>query len=176
VDADDIAWKKIQPGSARMTSRELSVHRGPVDAWLFRGGELQRRFRMILIGNDAGIQLECGDSDREGVLTFHGWGLDSISTLSDMQQTVSISAGQARIELRSSAQRPPTQVDLALAWPGSSLSLRLTQPFPASGGRFVGAEGQPLPGAITVSMVSAYTWWISIRVHRLSTRSPLTRL
>ena len=145
VGAAEIEWVHARACGDRI--RNPRQHRGPIDAWLVKDTQRQRRFRMILVDHDARIHFKSGDSPTEGAIEFHNWGLKSLSGPQSLSKSASVCDTVARIDL-SAPGRPPASMRIMVAWPQSAISQRLDLPFPSTGGRFTGPDGKEfLPGA-----------------------------
>ncbi len=144
----EIVWVEAIKNGARIA--QVKLHRGPVDAWLMKDGVRQRRFRMVLVSPDARIRFKSGDSAKQGVIEFHGWGLDSLAGPDALTKDVDVQSTLARLEL-SAADRPPVNVRVAVAWPCSALTQILELPFPSTGGRFSGLNGDEIVSGSSLS-------------------------
>lgn len=149
VPPQDIHWVEPVKNGARI--EQLKSYRGPVDAWLMRDGVRQRRFRMVLISQDARIRFQSGESPKQGVIEFHGWGVDSLAGPEALTASVNVQSAVARLAV-CATDRPPANVTVSVAWPHSALTQRLDLPFPSTGGRFVGQNGGELASGSTLSL------------------------
>ncbi len=149
VASQDIVWVMPVKGGSRI--EQVRAHRGPIDAWLMKDGVRQRRFRMVLVASDARIRFQSGDSSKEGVIEFHGWGLESLAAPKALTKSVAVNSSLASLEV-CAADRPPVNLAVFVAWPRSALTQRLDLPFPSTGGRFAGQNGVELPTGASVSL------------------------
>lgn len=128
--------------------------KGPIEVWLLENGERQLRFRFIVLEPDARIIFTSGNSEREGTICFHAWqdvnasvagiGLNGVTTREN---------DDVRVELTSDGP-PPQFAHFHLKWAGIPREVRIALPFPATGGRFYGDDGQPLPDKSRLSIWS----------------------
>ena len=117
---------------------------GPMDVWLMDGEERQVRFRLAILDSAARVSFKSGKSEREGAVDFVGWGAAQLSVDSEViDWSCTSTASGKQLQLLVAQQPPQTFVALA-KWPGSPLEARFTMPFPATGGRFFGADGEAL--------------------------------
>lgn len=130
---------------------QVRRHTGPVDAWLMDDGVRRQRFRMVLLPKDASLQFHAGASDREASITFDGWQLAHADVPADLLADESRGDETLRLDLRS-AVRPPAILRLALTWHGYARAIPVDLPFPATGGRFVWADGRPLDARQSVAL------------------------
>lgn len=149
VPPQDIDWVEPVKNGGRI--EQLKSYRGPVDAWLMKDGVRQRRFRMVLVSHDARIRFQSGDSPKQGVIEFHGWGVESLAGPAALITSVDIQSAVARLAV-CAADRPPANVAVSVAWPRSALSQRLDLPFPSTGGRFLSLNGGELASGSSVSL------------------------
>jgi hypothetical protein len=149
VPPQEIHWVEPVKNGARI--EQLKSYRGPVDAWLMRDGVRQRRFRMVLVSQDARIRFQSGESSKQGVIEFHGWGVESLAGPEALTTSVDVQSAVARLAV-CAADRPPANVTVSVAWPHSALTQRLDLPFPSTGGRFVGQNGGELASGSSMSL------------------------
>lgn len=127
---------------------------GPVDVWLMDGEERQVRFKLAILDPTARVNFRSGSSEREGSLTFVGWGTAEISVASE---GIEWNCSQVDLGKRISLtveDRPPQSVGVSMKWVGSLREVDLTLPFPATGGRFFGPLGEALPHDATLPLLS----------------------
>ena len=142
-----IEW--VTPGGTNERVDHPRQHRGPIDAWVLEDGVRQRRFRMVLLPPDAKLRFRSGASECEGTFEFHAWGIESIDTPQALRARSDRNAQSFILELHAESP-PPAQVRLSINWPYAPLALRLDLPFPAAGGRFATAEGNPIRAGVPV--------------------------
>ncbi|MET3464561.1 STY4851/ECs_5259 family protein [Variovorax atrisoli] len=117
---------------------------GPVDVWLMDGEERQVRFKLVILDPAARVNFRSGSSEREGSVTFVGWGTAEMSVSSDGIEWNCSQVGLGKcVNLVVDAQ-PPQSVAVSMKWAGSPREVNLTLPFPATGGRFFGAHGEAM--------------------------------
>lgn len=145
VAARSLEW--VMPTRLGVRVDNPRMHRGPIDAWLVQDGIRLRRFRMALVSPEARIRFHSGNSEREGAIEFHGWGISSLAAPEALSLRQDVQPNLARLELACDA-RPPVSLGVSVAWPNSAHSLRLDLPFPSTGGRFAGQTG----GALTAGL------------------------
>ncbi len=149
VAARSLEWVMPTRLGARVDNPRM--HRGPIDAWLVQDGIRQRRFRMALVSPEARIRFHSGDSEREGAIEFHGWGISSLAAPEALSRRQDIQPSLARLELACNA-RPPVTLGVSVCWPNSAHSLRLDLPFPSTGGRFAGQTGAALAAGLALPL------------------------
>ncbi len=149
VATQDILWVEPVKNGGRV--EQVKAHRGPVDAWLLKNGVRQRRFRMVIVSQDARIRFQSGDSPKQGVIEFHGWGLGSLAGPQALTKGIEVDSALASLEV-SAADRPPANVLVSMAWPHSALTQRIELPFPSTGGRFSGQDGGEMVSGSSVSL------------------------
>lgn len=147
VSTRDLEWVAPTQGGARI--EQLRSHCGPVDAWVLQDGARQRRFRMVLLPSDARIRFHSGQSEREAAVEFQNWGIESVDAPQELAPRVELQANGVRLELQAPAH-PPASLSVSVFWARSPHSLRLDLPFPATGGRFMTADGNLLASGKTV--------------------------
>lgn len=115
---------------------------GPVFLAYPANGEIKHRTRMVLLPEGAGLQI-IPDSPRSGVIYFENWGLKEVRCASDdFKSQFVVRGGDCLLELSVPAgQRAPNEVDVEVLWPHTTVSARLTLPFPAKGVRIFDAGG-----------------------------------
>jgi len=149
----DIEWVQ----AVRKGERLLNVksHRGPVDAWLLVDGKRQRRFRMAIVAPDARIAFMSGDTENEGRVEFHGWGVTALHASSALSPVFDRHEAVAKLAMKANGQ-PPTNVTLTAEWSPALPVLHIDVPFPATGGRFSRSDGSVLPNATTLTLRRAH--------------------
>lgn len=126
-------------------------HVGPIDAWLTAEGARIRRFRMVLLPQQAKLRFRSGNDDRSGAVEFLGWGLADVDVSSAVSARLERGEGVVKVDLSVEA-RPPAFVGFQVTWACSPFALRLTLPFPASGARFALSTGEDFGRGRTVSV------------------------
>jgi hypothetical protein len=127
------------------------THLGPIDAWLTADGVRIRRFRMVLLPEQAKLRFRSGADDRSGAIEFLNWGLEHVDVSSEASAQLDRSEATVKVAL-SSCARPPAYVGFHVTWASSPYALRLRLPFPASGARFALVTGEELGKGRTVSV------------------------
>lgn len=144
-----LAWTTATRNPQRVDQPRL--HSGPIDVWLMADGARIRRFRMVLLPEQAKLRFRSGIDDRSGAVEFVKWGLEQIDVSSAASAHIERSEGAVKVALSSDA-RPPAYVGFQVTWACSPYALRLTLPFPASGARFALNTGEELRKGRTVSV------------------------
>lgn len=149
----DIEWVQ----AARKGERLLNVkaHRGPVDAWWLVDGKRQRRFRMAVVAPDAHIAFKSGDTECEGSVELHGWGVTALHASSALSPIFAQYQAVAKLAMKANGQ-PPAIVTVTAEWSPALPVLRVDLPFPATGGRFAQSDGSVLPNATTLTLKRAH--------------------
>lgn len=149
----DIEWVQ----AARKGERLLNVkaHRGPVDAWWLVDGMRQRRFRMAVVAPDAHIAFKSGDTECEGSVELHGWGVTALHACSALSPVFAQNEAAAKLAMKAGGQ-PPANVTVTAEWSPALPVLRVDLPFPATGGRFARSDGSVLPNATTLTLKRAH--------------------
>lgn len=149
----DIEWVQ----AARKGERLLNVkaHRGPVDAWWLVDGKRQRRFRMAVVAPDAHIAFKSGDSECEGSVELHGWGVTALHACSALSPVFARHEAAAKLAMKANGQ-PPANVTVTAEWSPALPVLHVDLPFPATGGRFAQSDGCVLPNATTLTLKRAH--------------------
>ncbi len=147
IPPGDIEW--AQPGRKGLPIENIRKHRGPVDVWLLKNGERQRRFRMALESPNARICFKSGINEWQGQIEFDGWSLDSVAVSDSILVQQEVSSECLNLHLQSPIQ-PPASVTVTVTWPNSSIPLHFDLPFPASGGRFYAINNEPLENDLSL--------------------------
>jgi hypothetical protein len=152
VKEGDIQWvQSLRKGEPLLN---LKAHRGPADAWLLVDGKRQRRFRMVLVAPDAHISFKSGETECEGELEFHGWGVTDLHAPTSLSPEVSVHETATTISLVAKGQ-PPANVGVTAEWMPGLPILSIDLPFPSTGGRFARSVGDVLPNASTLTLKRA---------------------
>lgn len=149
----DIEWVQAVRKGERLLN--VKAHRGPVDAWLLVDGKRQRRFRMTLIAPDAHIAFKSGDSECEGGLEFHGWGVTALHASPSLSPVSEWHDSVVKLGMKANGQ-PPANVTVTVEWSPSLPVLSIDLPFPATGGRFARSDGGVLPNGTTLTLRRAH--------------------
>lgn len=153
VKESDIQWvQSVRKGEPLLN---LKAHRGPADAWLLVDGKRQRRFRMVLVAPDAHISFKSGDTECEGAIEFHGWGVTDLHAQSSLSPEVSVRGTVTTMSLVAKGQ-PPANVGVTAGWTPGLPILSIDLPFPSTGGRFARSVGDVLPNASTLTLKRAH--------------------
>lgn len=136
-----IVWTTATRNPQRV--EQPRAHVGPIDAWLTADGVRVRRFRMVLLPEQAKLRFRSGSDDRSGAIEWQSWGLANLDVSAAVSANQERAAGVVRVNLSADA-RPPAWVSFQLSWACSPFTLRLTLPFPASGARFALSTGEEL--------------------------------
>lgn len=118
---------------------------GPLDVLVVREGETVGRQRIWILPPDARIRYESGETPGQGEVVLEKWGAVDVGVdvPPPVQAQVSRDDRSGEIAIRLTTEAvPPASVRLELIWHGIARTLRLDVPFPASGGRFIGADGR----------------------------------
>lgn len=145
----DIEWVLAVRKGERLVN--VKAHRGPVDAWWLVDGKRQRRFRMAVVAPDAHIAFRSGDTECEGRVEFHGWGVTALHASSALSPVFARHEAVAKLAMKTNGQ-PPANVTLTAEWSPALPVLRIDVPFPATGGRFARSDGSVLPNATTLTL------------------------
>jgi len=147
ISPSDIDW--VQPERKGCSIENIRQHRGPVDAWLLKDGKRQRRFRMALESSGARIRFKSGITERQGQIEFQDWSFEAVAVSDSLlvQQVASID----RLDLHLQAPvQPPASVHVTVSWKNCSTPLHFDLPFPSSGGRFYGINGESLENNLSL--------------------------
>lgn len=148
----DIEWVEAIRKGERLLN--VKAHRGPADAWWMADGKRQRRFRMALVAPNARIAFESGETECEGSVAFHGWGVPALHVGTELSPVRS-EAGDV-VSLAMSAQgQPPANVTVTAEWSPVWPVLRIDLPFPSIGGRFTRSDGSVLPNGVSLTLKRA---------------------
>ena len=149
IPEKDIEWAQAVRKGERLLN--VKAHRGSIDAWWMVEGKRQRRFRMALVAPDARIVFKSGETECEGSVEFHGWGITALHACPQLS-TVRSGAGDV-VSLSMSAQgQPPSNVMVTAEWSPALPVLRIELPFPATGGRFARSDGSVLPDGASLTL------------------------
>lgn len=159
VLSQEIVWVEPIKNGARIA--QVKLHRGPVDAWLMQDGVRMRRFRMILVSPDARVRFKSGDTAKQGTIEFKGWGVDSLAGPKALVTGVAIQPALAYLEL-SASDRPPANISVSVSWPNSALAQRLELPFPSTGGKFSGLNGDEIVSGSSLSLRSLHSTRVQV--------------
>lgn len=143
-----VAWMTATRDPVRVDNPRLHV--GPIDAWLTADGSRIRRFRMVLLPEQAKLRFKSGSDDRSGAVEFQRWAIAKVDVPPAATSRVDFDEGVVRVDLSASG-RPPAFLEFRLTWHGCSHALRLTLPFPATGARFTTFDGEELVRGHSIS-------------------------
>jgi hypothetical protein len=134
VNSRDIDW--IDPSNGTVVPLN-GAHKGPIDAWLKKSEVRQRRFRMVLIPNNARVRFISGSTVSPAEIVFLGWGINELQSTEDLQANVDLQTDldSAKIVLKNQVH-PPSKFDVAMTWPNVDHILQINVPYPTTGGRF----------------------------------------
>lgn len=141
VPERQVAWMTATRDPVRVENPRL--HAGPIDAWLTADGLRVRRFRMVLLPEQAKLRFKSGRDDRSGTVEFQRWAIATLDVPPAAASSVHFDEGVVRVEL-SATGRPPAFLEFRLTWDSSPHALRLTLPFPVTGARFTTPSGEEL--------------------------------
>ncbi|MFY7915096.1 MAG: STY4851/ECs_5259 family protein [Rubrivivax sp.] len=148
VHERQVVWMTAMRDPVRVENPRL--HAGPIDAWLTADGSRIRRFRMVLLPEQAVLRFKSGNDDRSGAVEFQRWGIASVDVPPAAGSSVAFGDGVVRVNLSASG-RPPAFLEFRLTWEGNPHALRLTLPFPATGARFTTSNGEELTHGHSIS-------------------------
>lgn len=149
----DIEWVQAVRKGDRLLN--VKAHRGPVDAWWLVDGKRQRRFRMALVAPDAHIAFRSGDTECEGNVDFHGWGVTALHASSSLSPVFARHEAVMKLVMKANGQ-PPANVTVTAEWTSALPVLHIDLPFPATGGRFTRSDGSVLPNATALTLRRAH--------------------
>ena len=149
----DIEWVCAVRKGERLLN--IKAHRGPVDAWRLVDGKRQRRFRMALVAPDAHIAFRSGDTECEGGVELHGWGVTALHASSSLSPVFTWHETAVKLSMKANGQ-PPANVTVTAEWSPALPVLHIDLPFPATGGRFARSDGSVLPNATTLTLRRAH--------------------
>lgn len=155
----DIEWVQAVRKGERLVN--VKAHRGPVDAWLLVDGKRQRRFRMAVVAPDAHIAFRSGDTECEGRVEFHGWGVTALHASSALSPVFARHDAVAKLAMKANGQ-PPANATLTAEWSPALPVLRIDVPFPAAGGRFARSDGGVLANAATLTLRRAHNVHVQV--------------
>lgn len=153
VPDKDIEWVQAVRKGERLLN--VKAHRGPVDAWLVANGKRQRRFRMALVAPNAHIAFVSGDTECEGSVELHGWGVTALHASSALSPVSARHEAAVKLTMKTNGQ-PPANVTVIAEWSPALPILRIDLPFPATGGRFTRSDASVLPNAATLTLRRAH--------------------
>lgn len=148
----DIEWVQAVRKGERLVN--VKSHRGPVDAWWLVDGKRQRRFRMAIVAPDARLAFKSGDTECDGSIELHGWGVMALHASSALSPVFAPDASVAKLAMKASGQ-PPVNVTVTAEWSPALPVLHIDVPFPATGGRFARSDGSVLPNSTTLTFKRA---------------------
>ena len=149
VSDKDVEWVQAIRKGERLIN--VKAHRGPVDAWLLVEGKRYRRFRVALIAPNAHIALKSGDSECDGNIELHGWGVRAVHACSSLSTASEWHEDVVKLAMKANVQ-PPANVTVTAEWLPAMPTLRIDLPFPATGGRFTLSDGSVFPNSITLTL------------------------
>lgn len=118
--------------------------KGLVDVYLLKEGERQTRFRLTVLGSHARVNFSSGMSSSEGVIELTHWGNIQVAVdASDLSCKQASSLQGMKLQLQA-GDTPPEVINMTLRWQDSLRELRLSLPFPSTGGRFFDPHGRML--------------------------------
>ncbi|MFY9260645.1 MAG: STY4851/ECs_5259 family protein [Gallionella sp.] len=126
----------------RIEQPELA--KGLMDVYLIKEGERQTRFRLTVLGNNARVNFSSGMSSSEGVIELANWGNIQVAVdASELSCKQESTPRGVKLQLHA-GDTPPEVINMTLRWQNYPRELRLSLPFPSTGGRFFDAHGKIL--------------------------------
>lgn len=151
VPPKNMEWRDVE-GNAII---DLRSHRGPLVAWVLQDGARSSRIRMVVEDANATINLLSGANESTGSICLRNWTISDIGADLDLEQ-VPCRQGKDVTLTVSSAGQPPPYLNVQLLWRSNWPGVTLTVPFPASGGRFIGADGQTFQNNVSIALSKIY--------------------
>lgn len=118
--------------------------KGLVDVYLLKDGERQTRFRLTVLDRNARVNFASGMSSSDGIIELVNWGNIQVAVdASDLNCKQESSLQGKKLQLQA-GDTPPEVINMTLRWQNCPRELRLSLPFPSTGGRFFDANGKML--------------------------------
>lgn len=159
VGDSEVQW--VEPIRRGPTVESIRGYIGPIDAWWLFEGKRRRRYRMILLNEEASIRMISGQSEAEGSIDFNGWGSITIKRGSEIDSNEKLTQLGLQLSLSAIAD-PPAKVQLAISWEPRLPSLSLELPFPSSGGKFIDGEGRIISDRSTLTLKRANAAYVRV--------------
>lgn len=152
----------------------LNVHLGPVLGQYRVRGEIQSRTRMVLLPQEASVEIQGSDAI-SGAISLHHWGCNLARTITPGVRLDVERAGHSLILHTSLAAdvRTPSKLDLDIFWPHSTTAVRLALPYPAKGARAFSIEGAEWKSGTRISLLQLLGARIVIQEPRYSAHAEL---
>jgi hypothetical protein len=147
VNARNLEWHDMEGNIIN----DLRSYRGPLVVWLLQDGARSARFRMVVEGANATINLISGPSESTGTVCLRNWNLSDVGTDPEFERVYRRDDNDVMLTV-TAPDKPPQYVNIQLLWRKNWPGVTLTVPFPASGGRFIDADGQMLKNGIGIAL------------------------
>lgn len=141
----DMEWRDIEGNAIN----DLRSHRGPLVVWVLQGGMRSSRFRMVIEDANATINLLSGANESTGSICLRNWAISDMGA--DLEQVPSRQGKDLTLTVNA-VGKPPPYLNVKLLWRSNWPGVTLTVPFPASGGRFIDADGQTLQNNFNIAL------------------------
>lgn len=147
VHARNLEWHDMEGNAIN----DLRLHRGPLVVWVLQDGARSARFRMVVEVPNATINLISGASESTGTVCLRNWSLSDVGTDPEFERVSRRDDNDMMLTV-TAPDKPPQYVNIQLLWRKNWPGVTLTVPFPASGGRFINADGQTLRNGIGLAL------------------------
>ncbi|WP_319548516.1 STY4851/ECs_5259 family protein [Desulfogranum marinum] len=168
--------KKVggKPEFTILGSKGLDVHLGPVLGQYSEGGEIQSRTRMVLLPQEARVEIQGSDAV-SGTISLHHWGCNLARIVTPNVQLDVERADHSLILHTSLADdtRTPATLGLEVFWPHSTTPVCLALPYPAKGARAFSIEGTEWKSGARISLLQLLGARIVIQEPRYSAYTEL---
>lgn len=147
VPSKNLEWFDIEGNAIN----DLRSHRGPIEAWVLQDGVRSSRFRMVVEDANATINLLSGANESTGSICLRNWTTSDMAADLQLEQ-VPCRQGKDMTLMVRAVGKPPPRLSVQLLWRSNWPAVTLIVPFPASGGRFIDADGQTLQNNVSIAL------------------------
>jgi hypothetical protein len=155
-------------------SKGLDAHLGPVLGQYREGGEIQSRTRMVLLPQEASVEIQGRDAV-SGAISLHHWGCN-LARIITPGVGLDVERADHSLILHTSLAadvRTPSKLDVEVLWPHSTTPVRLALPYPAKGARAFSIEGAEWKSGTRISLLQLLGARIVIQEPRYSAQAEL---